>query len=239
MKQDKIWKVYQNDNGLQAAGCRDGGRVDFFCKLIPPSVRVLNIGVAFGNLERRLAEKGADVHALDPSETSIADLRNSVRLGERAKVGYSQDLPFAENYFDYVVMTEVIEHLSDSILKDTIAEVSRVLKDGELFVESVPADENLTQGMVVCPHCGGHFHRWVHQQSFLAVSLRQVLAEQFKQASVKKAVFTDFETLDFKGKVSACLRWLQARLGKTGSNEKFYCSGEKAIIGSEVTTGRV
>lgn len=227
MNQDKIWEVYQNDQELQAIGCRDGGRIDFFCKLIPPSVRVLNIGVGLGKLERRLVKKGVDMYALDPSETSICDLRNSVGLGENAKVGYSQDIPFAKNYFDYVVMTEVIEHLSDSILRKTIVEVNRVLKGGGLFVGSVPADEDLMQGIVICPHCGGRFHRWGHQQSFSAGSLRQVLAEQFRQVSIKRTVFIDFKALNVKGKVSACLRRAQARLGRSGSNQNFYFSAKK------------
>tara|TARA_R110002074_G_scaffold304679_2_gene475933 strand:- start:8244 stop:8936 length:693 start_codon:yes stop_codon:yes gene_type:complete len=224
MNQDKIWDAYQNDKDLQFMGCRDGGRIDFFSKLIPQSVSVLNIGVGLGRLEKLLFEKGVDVHSLDPSEASIANLQSSIGLGEKAKVGYSQDIPFSENYFDFVIMTEVIEHLSDAVLKKTISEVSRVLKPGGMFVGSVPANENLIEGVVICPHCGERFHRWGHLQSFSALSLRKAIAASFEEVSVQRIVFLDFKSLNWKGKLAACLRWLQARLGKTGSNQNFYFS---------------
>jgi 2-polyprenyl-3-methyl-5-hydroxy-6-metoxy-1,4-benzoquinol methylase len=197
MNQDKIWDAYQNDTDLQFMGCRDGGRIDFFSKLIPRSARVLNIGVGLGNLERQLVEKGTDVHSLDPSKTSIVNLQHNIGLGEKAKAGYSQDIPFPENYFDYVIMTEVIEHLSDSVLKETIAEVSRVLKPGGMFVGSVPADENLTEGVVICPHCGERFHRWGHLQSFSKLSLREAIAANFTEVTVQRIVFLDFKSLNW------------------------------------------
>ncbi|MFE8073390.1 class I SAM-dependent methyltransferase [Marinobacteraceae bacterium S3BR75-40.1] len=227
MNQDKIWDVYQNDKNLQFMGCRDGGRIDFFSKLIPPSVSILNIGVGLGRLEKLLCEKGVDVHSLDPSEASIANLQHKLGLGEKAKVGYSQDIPFPEDYFDYVIMTEVIEHLSDGVLKETIAEVNRVLKPGGRFEGSVPADEDLTEGVVICPHCGERFHRWGHLQSFSKFSLHQVIATNFREVSVKRVFFLDLKSLNWKGKLRASLRWLQVTMGLTGSNQNFYFSAKK------------
>lgn len=227
MNQDRIWEAYQNDPELMEMGCRDGGRLDFFSEVIPNSVRVLNIGAGHGNLEAQLLEKGADVHSLDPSETSIRSLQERLGLGDKAKVGYSQDIPFPQDYFDYVVMTEVVEHLSDDVLVKTLGEVNRVLKPQGTFVGSVPADENLIDGMVVCPHCGERFHRWGHQQSFSESGLREILERSFKTVMVKRVVFFDFDTLNWKGRIDALLRRFQARLGWNGSNQSFYFRAEK------------
>jgi ubiquinone/menaquinone biosynthesis C-methylase UbiE len=65
---------------------------------------------------------------LDPSSESIASLRSKLGLGDRAQVGYSQEMPFAANSFDIVVMSEVLEHLSDDVIARTFKEVKRVLR---------------------------------------------------------------------------------------------------------------
>lgn len=52
--------------------------------------------------------------------------------------GSAYSLPFADNSFDLVVCSEVLEHLHE--YKDAIAEISRVLKTGGSFLASVPAE---------------------------------------------------------------------------------------------------
>lgn len=225
MSQDRIWEAYQNEPGLQAMGCRDGGRIRFIAKRIRPPCHVLNIGVGLGNLERVLLDKGVDVYSLDPSETSIERLKSD--LGDRARVGYSQEIPFPDGTFDRVVMTEVLEHLSEDVFEATLGEVARVLKPGGRFIGSVPADENLVDSLVICPHCGERFHRWGHQQSFSEADLRRSLESVFPKVSVDRIFFADFRNLNWKGKLSSLLKMLQARLGRKGSNQNFYFSARR------------
>ena len=120
-------------------------------------MRVLNIGVGRGGLESYLVKKGAVVSSLDPSEKAIDRLRKQYALGDRAKVGFSQAIPFPDGQFDVVVMGEVLEHLADDALNATLGEVRRVLKQGGRFIGTVPAEENLLDYRVMRPHCGEPF----------------------------------------------------------------------------------
>lgn len=46
---------------------------------------------------------------------------------------------------------EVLEHLTDDQRRQGLAEMARVLKPGGHVFVTVPADENLAEGRVVCP----------------------------------------------------------------------------------------
>ncbi len=226
LNQDKIWEAYQNDAQFNDIGCPGGCRIEFIAASIPKGVTVLNIGVGVGDLERILADKKVDLSCLDPSKTSIEKLRSELNLGEKAKVGYAQDIPFGDERFDFVVMTEVLEHLSDGDLFSTLREVVRVLRPGGYFVGSVPADESLGAGRIVCPYCGEQFHRWGHQQSFSRQRLVNELEKHFSKVSVKRVYFSDFKKLNWKGKLSTIARKIQVVLDLRGSNQSFYFKAE-------------
>ncbi|MCI0452777.1 MAG: class I SAM-dependent methyltransferase [Candidatus Latescibacteria bacterium] len=144
------------------------------------SVRVLNIGVGDARLEGLLLERGYQVYALDPSPDIVAWVRERYRLdASRAVHGWSQDLPFAPDTFDWVVMSEVIEHLPTEVMQQTFAQVRRVLKAGGHFVGTVPANEDLNLGRYTCAHCGQVSHRVGHEQTFTVTGLRELLARHF------------------------------------------------------------
>lgn len=130
-----MWDYYQTDE--QASKLAFGyalPRYRYLAKAITTGETVLNIGVGSGGLERILLDKGVNVYVLDPSEKAIEKIKITLNLSERAKVGYSQDIPFSDNVFDCVVMSEVLEHLTDEVLNQTLSEVFRVLKPGGRFI---------------------------------------------------------------------------------------------------------
>src|SRR5690349_13372121 len=164
MGQDVIWEHFQNE-GAAAFGGADP-RLEFLVRRLRPGERVLDVGVGSGVLERLATDKGVEIWGLDPSERSIDQLRDKLRMGERAQVGYGQEMPFPDNQFDAVVMTEVLEHLDEDTRTKTLCEVRRVLKPGGRLLGTVPARERLEDSEVVCPNCTHHFHRWGHHASF-------------------------------------------------------------------------
>ncbi len=222
-----MWDAYQNDPVFGDTGCPSGGRHEYLCTQVSADAIALNIGAGSGSLERQLIAKGVEVHTLDPSETTINRLREELELGERAKVGYSQAIPFADGSFDVVIMTEVLEHLPDKALNTTLPEVSRVLRSGGEFIGTVPADEDLVQSLVVCPHCEQRFHRWGHVQKFTSIRLQQFLEAHFVEVSIRRRVFDDFRALNLKGKAAYVLRALQAHLGVIAANQHFYFTSRK------------
>ncbi len=223
MNQDKIWDAFQNDEDLIEAGFPVWKRFEFLAGKISSGEIALNIGVGKGYLEEILLHKGVDVFCLDPSRTTIELIRERLSLEEeKARTGYSQSMMFQDALFDVVIMSEVLEHLDNVTIAETLVEVSRVLKPGGRLIGTVPADEHLQANLAVCPHCGERFHRWGHVQSFSKEQLLDLLKQNFKNVRVRRMYYLDSSRLNWKGKISGVLKMAQAFFGLKGSNQNFY-----------------
>lgn len=183
---------------------------------------MLNIGVGLGELEELLIARGFDVYCLDPIPETTQAMRQKLRLGDKARIGYASHLPFDAETFDCVIMTEVIEHLREDETKQALAEVRRVLKTRGRFIGTVPADENLVESMVVCPRCSHRFHRWGHQQTLSATKLHQLLQQNFNSVSVKRVYLPEFSKLNLAGKIYCGLKIVASSIGIKGHGENLY-----------------
>lgn len=224
MDQTKIWDHFQNSDAAGDVFASARPRYELLASRIAPDMRVLNIGVGRGGLEAILQKKGVIVSCLDPSEAAIDRLRRQYGLGESAKVGFSQAIPFPDSQFDVVVMSEVLEHLASDILTATLAEVNRVLKKSGKFIGTVPADENLADNHAMCPHCGELFHRWGHVQSFSEERLYKILTGQFNNINISRLFCGDRCTLNWKGLILWTLKKAAVGMGIKGSGETFFFS---------------
>lgn len=204
--QEKIWEHFQNE-GIDSFS-QSRGRLEFLARRLSPATRVLNIGVGNGVLESLAMNKGVEIWSLDPSERAIDRLRQSLGVEERAQVGYSQAMPFADSHFDAVVMSEVLEHLDDATLEATLDEVYRVLRAGGLFMGTVPARENLADSLVVCPDCGVQFHRWGHKRNFDIDRLTTILTGRFSIGEVSERFFIDWESVGWWRKLQGIIKKL-------------------------------
>lgn len=229
MKQDNIWNFFQNIDSANSFEASTP-RYQFLAKNISPQMKVLNIGVGRGGLEEILLSIGANVSCLDPSKESIEFLRNKFGLGDRAQEGYSQSMPFSDNQFDVVIMSEVLEHLDDDILKDTLLEVRRVLRKKGKFIGTVPAKEVLSELRVACPNCNEVFHRWGHVQSFSIESLQDVLRlGGFCEILIEYRVFPDWSRVGLINYVKSIGRYILGRIGSPAALPSlyFYCINVK------------
>jgi len=223
MEQSKVWDHFQNHESTAAAFDNARPRYAYLAKQIKPHLSALNIGVGRGALEAMLVEKGVVVSCLDPSDKSIAQIAERHGLGERARVGYSQVMPFPNQHFDVVIMSEVLEHLSDDILAPTLDEVRRVLKPGGRFIGTVPANEVLQDNQAICPHCGETFHRWGHVQSF---SLERfgglLLAHDFVIVRNDVRAFPDWRRPSIVSFFKSLVRHSLGRLGSPIASPNLY-----------------
>lgn len=95
---------------------------------------VLDIGCGGGFSCEFVAARKAQVYGIDRSENCIAIAKahaasNGFEIDYQT--GLAESLPYPDNYFDVVLCVDVLEHVAD--LKQTIAEIHRVLKKGGIF----------------------------------------------------------------------------------------------------------
>ena len=227
MNQEKIWNYFQNNSDAGDIAFRADSRYRFLSRQITSGSTVLNIGVGKGGLEEMLIAKKVNIHSLDPNKESIRNIQSRFSLGEKARVGFSQSIPFDDECFDVVIMSEVLEHLSDDVLEKTLRECHRVLRSGGVFIGTVPAEENLMETQVICPDCGKVFHRWGHLQSFSQDRLNTILSSKYGEQMVERKYFGNCIILNWKGRVGWFLKQIALLLGIKGNGETFFFSGKK------------
>lgn len=217
MTDECIWDYYQSERPEVFGENRP--RLAYLLGWVKAPSRVLNIGVGNGALEELALERGLMVSSLDPSPQAIEGIRKRLGLGERAKTGLSQEIPFSDHSFEAVVISEVLEHLDDAVLEKTVKEIERVLVPGGLLIGSVPANEDLAAEEAMCPECGHRFHRWGHRQSFTAARLASVLESRFEVRHLVVKPFFSWSRLNWKGRISALAKGILAGMGCHGANE--------------------
>ncbi len=224
MEQNKIWDYFQNERPESFSGSY--GRLSYILKKIKPSMKVLNIGVGGGVLERLAVSKNIDIHSLDPNEKTIEKIKKIIG-NSKAKVGYSQNIPFEDRYFDAVIISEVLEHLNNEDIEATLQEIYRVLKKEGKVIGTVPYKEDLKEQTVVCPKCSEVFHRWGHVQSFDEKKMQRLLEKYFENVLVEPKMFISWNALNWKGKIVAPFLYFLYLLKIKKSGLNLYFEGEK------------
>jgi arsenite methyltransferase len=95
---------------------------------VQPREKVLDIGSGPGLLAAELADEGADVLGVDPSESMLAMARRREIPRATFETGDALSLPVADASFDAAVSTQVLEYVED--VADALREAHRVLRPG-------------------------------------------------------------------------------------------------------------
>jgi SAM-dependent methyltransferase len=115
---------------------------------VTPGDLVLDLGCGFGRHAYEFARRGARIVALDYGHDEVVQVRATLgAMGEAGEIdlganpvavveGDALHLPFAEDTFDRVICSEVLEHLLDD--ERAMAELARVLKPGGTMAVTVP-----------------------------------------------------------------------------------------------------
>lgn len=122
--------------------------VDYETLDLRPGMVVLDMGCGAGRHAFESFRRGARVIALDYSFDELAGVRDLLwamrDAGEvpedheaQAVRGDALCLPFADDTFDRIICSEVMEHLADDT--GAMAELTRVLKPGGIIAVTVPA----------------------------------------------------------------------------------------------------
>jgi len=149
---------------------------------------VLDLGCGFGRHAFEAARRGAHVVALDAGRDEVLGVRATfaamVEAGELpgdtlsvAVQGDALALPFADESFDRVICSEVLEHIPDD--RAAMAELARVLRRGATMAVTVPrrGPERINWALSDAYHQvpGGHiriYSRRVLEERLASVGLR-------------------------------------------------------------------
>ena len=103
--------------------------------------KILDIGCGAGSLSFYMASKGGLVTGIDISKKAISECTKSARAlnlnNAKFFQGYFPDGFTLKEKYDYVVFTEVIEHLENDIA--AIKKIEQLLKPGGLLLLSTPS----------------------------------------------------------------------------------------------------
>jgi len=177
-KVDRLWGYYATNDAYRSQffSAHSGGaivaRADGELRL--RGKRVLDFGCGRGDLLAALYARGIAASGLEFS-TGAADETRARFAAEPlfGGVEVARDLPsdLPDASFDVVFLVEVVEHLLETQLEPTLAEVARVLAPGGRIVATTPNGEELAASVVRCPDCGATFHRWQHQRALTTASM--------------------------------------------------------------------
>ncbi|HHW36191.1 MAG TPA: methyltransferase domain-containing protein [Bacillales bacterium] len=152
---------------------------------IPEDVKtILDVGSGNGVITNQLVGKYDRVCAIDISEEALKYVQ-----AEKV-IGSIDQLPFKDNEFDLILISDVLEHLPLPVFKKGIEELKRVAKKYILVV--TPFQEKLEFGKMTCYQCSCDFHVNLHIQSIT----KETIIENFTPAfTIKEMGFSGDEWL--------------------------------------------
>jgi 2-polyprenyl-3-methyl-5-hydroxy-6-metoxy-1,4-benzoquinol methylase len=106
-------------------------RVNKIVELSGKGDKMLDIGCGVGLIGELVIKKGNTVYGLDLSKGAV---KNAVKRGLKARTfDIRKPLPYKNNFFDGIIMGEIIEHVVDT--DDFLQKAKRILrKDGYIII---------------------------------------------------------------------------------------------------------
>ena len=131
----RLWSNY-------AEFAKDRGRLvcDILATFRPlEGLKILDVGCGKGGTSLALAERGAQIAAIDFNPKRVEKFRQQVTAASvdlSIEVGNAQNLNFPNEAFDCILLQDVLEHLPHP--EKAIQEINRVLKRNGLVYLSAP-----------------------------------------------------------------------------------------------------
>ncbi|MEM1548929.1 MAG: class I SAM-dependent methyltransferase [Thermoproteota archaeon] len=174
---------HQNIWELQGSSLhRQVRRAEVVKSMLKNSKAVLDAGCAEGFITSFISNLPAYVVGIDLDRDSLKIAKVKVKNVDFVQASIT-NLPFREHVFNAVTCCEVMEHLPNTIIKEGIKEIDRVLSTKGVLLVSVPYREQITYTR--CIHCGKLTPLWGHLQSFDENKVSSLLPKSYRLVKKK------------------------------------------------------
>jgi len=163
---DQLWDNYDSNRSIIDK------KIPWVLKNIPNNVKsIIDIGCGNGIITNVLNDS-FDVCGADMSQAALRHLNcPTIQCS-------SDNVPVESSSYDMIFSSQLLEHLTDIQLTETINEFKRIAR--KYILITVPNNEFLKLCEVQCPNCGNVFNTNGHLQSFTSKKIESFFAEDFK-----------------------------------------------------------
>ncbi len=152
----KYYKWYQRSAGQYA----DALEKELFQRLVHPKKgqSLLEVGCGTGHNLEFFTELELDVTGIDSSEPMLQTAARRLGAGARLSLGQANELRFADNSFDIVVLITILEFLPDP--EGALKEAIRVSR-GKVYIGGL----NKTSALGIVRRVEGKFRKSIYNQA--------------------------------------------------------------------------
>lgn len=133
-KLTEFYQIHHRDGNRYGGSVMESKRANLYRDWIPKGSKIVDLGGRDGQLTRHFIE-GNDVIIGDIDQVALERAKEKYNV-ETQLVNLNENLPFEDNSFDIVTMSEVLEHLP--YLHITLSEIKRIVSPNGYFICNFP-----------------------------------------------------------------------------------------------------
>jgi 2-polyprenyl-3-methyl-5-hydroxy-6-metoxy-1,4-benzoquinol methylase len=146
-------------------------KIAFVGKYATSGLKVLEVGCSDGYIGSLFLKKNNEVYGLDIDKYKVDQAK---KRGVKARIWdiESDSLPYRNNYFDIVLLTDVIEHVFDT--DQILMNIHSVLKNGGLLLVTTPNVASLARRIMLLFGINPHLEYSSRYMDFLPGSVGHI-----------------------------------------------------------------